>query len=174
MRIAWPIVLAFAAIKLVVHLYASGSYSWFRDELYFLACSRHLDWGYVDHPPLIAVVAWIGDHLGDSLRVFRLPVTVAGALRVLLTGVLTARMGGGRVAQALACSTVLCSSMYLGMDSILTMNTFEHIFWMRDLGNIQVLEMNNGKLPLCSSSVSQCLCGDSPANGDCTCRTEGK
>jgi 4-amino-4-deoxy-L-arabinose transferase-like glycosyltransferase len=141
-RVAWPIVLAFTAIKLAVHLYASDSYSWFRDELYFLACSRHLDWGYVDHPPLIAIVAWIGDHLGDSLRAFRLPVTIAGAVRVLLTGVLTARMGGGRVAQALACAAVLCSSMYLGMDSILTMNTFEHIFWLVCI--LAVVEIVNG------------------------------
>ena len=32
-------------------------YGYFRDELYFMACGEHLDWGYVDHPPMVAVVA---------------------------------------------------------------------------------------------------------------------
>ena len=25
---------------------------YFRDEFYYLACSRRLAWGFVDHPPL--------------------------------------------------------------------------------------------------------------------------
>jgi hypothetical protein len=35
-------------------LYAGQNYGYFRDELYYLACALHLDWGYVDQPPLIA------------------------------------------------------------------------------------------------------------------------
>lgn len=141
-RVAWPIVLTFATIKLAVHLYASDSYGWFRDELYYLACSRHLDWGYVDHPPLVALVARLGDLLGDSLRAFRLPVTIAGALRIVLTGIIAARLGGGRAAQALACAAVLFAPMYLGMDSILTMNPFEHLFWLACI--LVVIEIANG------------------------------
>ena len=34
-----------------------GRYGWDRDELYFLTASRHLDFGYVDFPPLVAVLA---------------------------------------------------------------------------------------------------------------------
>ena len=48
-----------ALCKLLIHLYAGRNYGFFRDELYYLACSRHLDWGYVDQPPLIALMAWI-------------------------------------------------------------------------------------------------------------------
>jgi hypothetical protein len=49
-------VLCISACKLLVHLYAGRHYGYFVDELYYLACSRHLDWGYVDQPPLIAVI----------------------------------------------------------------------------------------------------------------------
>jgi hypothetical protein len=37
-----------------IHLLANalGGYGYFRDELYYLACSRHLAAGYVDQPPL--------------------------------------------------------------------------------------------------------------------------
>ncbi len=45
---ATTIVLLIAACKLVVHLYAGHRYGYLGDELYFLACSRHLAWGYVD------------------------------------------------------------------------------------------------------------------------------
>jgi 4-amino-4-deoxy-L-arabinose transferase-like glycosyltransferase len=121
-RIAWRVILALSAIKLALHLYASGSYGYFRDELYFIACGRHLAWGYVDHPPLIALCARIGEMLGPSLRGFRLLSTIAGAAQVLLTGILTARMGGNRIAQALACTAVLLAPIYLGIDSILSMN----------------------------------------------------
>src|SRR5471030_1122298 len=48
-----------AAAKLALHLYAGRHYGYFVDELYYLACARHLDWGYVDQPPLIAAIAGI-------------------------------------------------------------------------------------------------------------------
>ena len=49
---ATTIVLVIAACKLVVHWYAGHRYGYFVDELYFLACSRHLARGYVDQPQL--------------------------------------------------------------------------------------------------------------------------
>ena len=94
-KLAWRVILTIAAIKFFLHLYASGSYHYFRDELYFIACGRHLAWGFVDHPPLVALYARFGELLGPSLRAFRLLATIAGTLRIILTGVLTARMGGG-------------------------------------------------------------------------------
>src|SRR5687768_1413454 len=141
-KVAWSIVLSIAAIKFAFALYASGFYHYFRDELYFIACGRHLDWGYVDHPPLVGVYAWIGEHLGGSLRGFRFLATLSGTLRILLTGVITARLGGGRAAQALACTAVLLAPIYLGIDSILSMNTFEHLFWLACL--LIVIEIANG------------------------------
>ena len=35
----------FALAKLVIHLLTSGGYGYFRDELYYIACGEHLDWG---------------------------------------------------------------------------------------------------------------------------------
>src|ERR1017187_5169270 len=56
-----------AAIKLLLHLYAGRHYGYFGDELYYLACAQHLAWGYVDQPPLIALVAkLVRLTLGDS------------------------------------------------------------------------------------------------------------
>jgi hypothetical protein len=58
----------------------SGRYGYFVDEQYYLACSHHLDWGYVDQAPLITVVTWLERvTLGDSLPALRfLPALAAG------------------------------------------------------------------------------------------------
>lgn len=141
-KAAWSVVLAITAIKFALALYASGFYHYFRDELYFIACGRHLDWGYVDHPPLVALYARFGELFGGSLRGFRLPATIAGTLRVILTGVIAARLGGNRVAQALACTAVLLAPIYLGIDSILSMNAIEHVIWLACM--LIVIEIANG------------------------------
>ena len=47
--------LALVAVKLAIHLPLLARYGYFRDELYFLDCGRHLAWGYVDLAPLICL-----------------------------------------------------------------------------------------------------------------------
>jgi hypothetical protein len=55
-------------------------YGYFRDALYYLACSEHLDWGYVDQPPLIVLMAWISRHaIGTSLPALIVWPALAGA-----------------------------------------------------------------------------------------------
>ena len=96
------IVLLLALVKLLLHLWANRGYGYFRDELYFLACGEHLDWGYVDQAPMVAGVAWLSRALfGDSLSPIRFFPAVAGALKVLLAGLMARELGGGRFAAGL-------------------------------------------------------------------------
>lgn len=124
------VVALLAAAKLLVHLVSAGRYGYFRDELYFLDCGRHLDWGYVDCAPLIALYAKVALLLGGSLPVLRSIAAVAGAARVVLTMLLARELGGGRFAQALAGLCALAAPIYLAVDSLFTMNGFEALFWM--------------------------------------------
>ena len=129
-RTAGAIVLAIAAAKFLIHLYAGRHYGYFVDELYYLACSRHLAWGYVDQPPLIALVAWlVRAVLGQSLAAIRLLPALAGVAEVLLTVLIARELGGKRFAQALAALSVLVAPAILGVDALLTMNAFEPLFW---------------------------------------------
>src|SRR5438128_12533244 len=92
---ASAIVLYIAALKLIFHLLTANRYGIFRDELYYLACGEHLDWGYVDQPPLIALVAWMARHLfGDWLVGLRFFPVLAGADTVWLSGKLASDVGG--------------------------------------------------------------------------------
>ena len=101
------------------------------DELYYIACSKHLAWGYVDQPPLIAVITWVERMtLGETLPALRFLPAVAAGLRVVLTGLLARELGARRFGMALACVCVMVAPIYLGLDSILTMNGFESSFWL--------------------------------------------
>ena len=128
---AAALIAAVGAVKLLVHLYAGSHYGYFVDELYYLACSRHLDWGYVDQPPLIALLTWVGRHLfGQSLLAIRLLPMLAGTAEVVLTAILARALGGGRFAQALAAVSALAAPGILGLDNLLSMNAFEPLFWI--------------------------------------------
>ena len=125
------IVLSLATAKLLFHLLTAGRYGIFRDELYYLACSEHLAFGYVDQPPLIAVVAWLSRHLfGESLLGLRLLPAFAGAATVWLSGKLAREMGGRAFAQALAALAVIATPIFLLMHHWLTMNAFEPLIWL--------------------------------------------
>src|SRR5215510_12172547 len=92
-----------AAGKLALHVYAGRRYGYFVDELYYLACARHLAWGYVDQPPLIAAIVRITQAvLGDSMVALRFPAARAGAGTAVITGMIAHELGGTRFAQSLA------------------------------------------------------------------------
>jgi hypothetical protein len=124
---------ALAFITLCVYLVTNllGGYDYFRDEFYYIACTDHLAWGYVDHPPLSIFILWINRMLlGDSIFALRLLPAMAGAVLVYITGLLVREFGGGKVAQLPACLAVAFAPIYLIVNSFYSMNTFEPLFWM--------------------------------------------
>nr|MDQ6894948.1 glycosyltransferase family 39 protein [Acidobacteriota bacterium] len=124
------VLLLLVAAKLALHLATANRYGYFRDELYFLDLARHLDWGYVDTAPLIGVYAKVALLLGGSLPVLRGIAAVAGAAKVAVTIVLARELGGGRYAQLLAGLCALLAPIFLAVDTLMTMNGFEPLFWM--------------------------------------------
>ncbi|HWX55404.1 MAG TPA: glycosyltransferase family 39 protein [Verrucomicrobiae bacterium] len=125
------IVLYLAAAKLLLHLLTAARYGIFRDEMYYLACSQHLAWGYVDHPPLTVFIAWFARHVfGESALGLRLLPAIAGAALVWITGKLARDMGGGRFAQVLAALAILVVPVYLVGHHLLTDNAVEPLTWM--------------------------------------------
>ena len=130
-RLAVGIVVALCSAKLLLHLFTSvRHYGYFRDELYYLDMARHLDWGYVDAAPLIAVYGRIALWMGGSLAALRILPALAGTALIALTILIARELGGGWYAQLLAGVSVLLCPAVLSIDSLLTMNAFEPLFWM--------------------------------------------
>jgi hypothetical protein len=129
--LALGILFSLCAAKLLLHIFTSvRHYGYFRDELYYLDMARHLDWGYVDAAPLIAVYAKIALWMGGSLAALRILPAMAGTALIVITIFIARELGGGRYAQFLAGLCILLSPSVLSMDSLLTMNAFESLFWM--------------------------------------------
>lgn len=125
------VVLCFAAVACIAHFLWNGRYGYFRDELYYAACGQHLAWGYVDHAPLVAVVARLTRMLfGDSLQSLRFFPALSGGAKIVLTGWIVRELGGRVYAQILAATAMLVCPIYLTMDNFLSMNAFEPLFWM--------------------------------------------
>ena len=122
--------IAFGLATFVLHIARAGDYGYQRDELYFISCAQHLAWGYVDQPPLIALIAKIALWFGSSLYGIRLLPALAAAATVLVTGRLTRRLGGGLWAQILAMLGIGLAPFYLAVGSLLTMNAFEPLLWI--------------------------------------------
>jgi hypothetical protein len=96
-----------------------------------MTCARHLAFGYVDQPPLIALITKLAIVLfGDSLYGLRFLPAVAAAATVALTGRLTRRFGGGLWAQGIAMLGIALSPFSLAIGNLLTMNAFEPLLWI--------------------------------------------
>jgi 4-amino-4-deoxy-L-arabinose transferase-like glycosyltransferase len=128
---ATAVVLYIAAASFLAHMLTATRYGYFRDELYYLACARHLAFGYVDQPPMIALVTWLTVHtIGTSLYALHFLPALAGAAMVWLTAMIARELGGGRFAQGLAALSIALSGVYVINAHMLTMNVFEPLFWM--------------------------------------------
>ena len=125
--IAWILAVAVVLLQMLTN----GRYGYFRDELYFLACSDHLAWGYVDFAPLVALLTHASRFLlGDSLHAIRLLPALAQGVEVVVTGLIARELGGKRFAIFLSCLCVLFAPVILGNATRLSMNPFEPLFWM--------------------------------------------
>jgi hypothetical protein len=124
---------ALGLLSLAVHLIANagGGYGYFRDELYYIACSKHLAAGYVDQPPLSIFILAVSRRLiGDSVFAIRVVPAIASALSVVTLGLMVRRMGGGRGAIVLAGLCFLASPLLLGDHTYYSMNSLDVLFWL--------------------------------------------
>ena len=131
LSIELTLIVVFSTMALLVHLLTNGRYGYFRDELYYIACGRHLAFGYVDQPLLSILLLRLSELLlGSSLFAIRLLPALAGAATVTITGLIARELGGRAWAIALACAGSLCALFNLAVGNFFSMNAFEPLFWM--------------------------------------------
>ena len=91
-RFLRPTMIAFAVLALV-RLVVAGLTPMTQDEAYYLVWSSALDWGYYDHPPLIAWINWVTNLVPGSALDGRRGSMVAAARAVWFTAGLARRVG---------------------------------------------------------------------------------
>jgi hypothetical protein len=122
-----------AILNLLIYLITQAffSYGMFRDEYYYLACANRLDIGYVDHPPFsILILALWKSLFGDSMFVIRIVPAIVSSVIVFMIGMFTFRLGGSKAAVIISTVAFMLSPIFLGMNTIYSMNTFDFLFWI--------------------------------------------
>lgn len=112
----------------LLHIVTGWQYGYFRDELYFLSMSEHLDFGYVDVPPIVPLLMRLSRAvLGDSVFALHVLPAIAGALTVFLGGLIAKRLGGGSYAMTLTSVTLMSAPMFYAYSSLFTYNCFDQL-----------------------------------------------
>jgi 4-amino-4-deoxy-L-arabinose transferase-like glycosyltransferase len=142
------VLLGLALADFAGHMLVSSNYGYFRDELYYIEAGRHLAFGYVDFPPLIALVAKVLDVLaGDALWAIHIVPALATALIVLVTGLMARELGGGRFAQVLAAIASLAAVAFLAVGSLFSMDALDELWWvLASYVLILILKRDDGRL----------------------------
>jgi hypothetical protein len=123
--------IAFGTALFLFHFVVIQQYGFHGDELYFLVCGQRAAWGYVDHPPLVPMIARASTGLfGLNLFAFRMPLAVALGVGCALTGWLARRLGAGRFGEFLAALCFVAAPMMLRVGAFLNIPVFEVVFWL--------------------------------------------
>jgi len=126
------LILGIALAAFVFHLLvnALGGYGIFRDEYYYIACSKRLAAGYVDQPPL-AMFLLAASRLVFGVSQFGIRVlpSAAHALTIVLAGLICRKLGGRRTAVTLTCLAVSLAPILIGHAGIFQMNAFASALW---------------------------------------------
>jgi 4-amino-4-deoxy-L-arabinose transferase-like glycosyltransferase len=124
-----PVVWLVAVLVAALHLATAGRYDAHRNELYFLACGWHPDFGYVDQLPLVPLISAATQVFGVNIWLLRLPAGIAAVALVFLCAAFARLLGGGARAAFIAALAAGIAPGLVGLTSKLTTSTFEPIAW---------------------------------------------
>jgi len=118
-----------ALSKLLLLVIWGSNYGFFRDEFYYIECSKHPAFGYVDQPPLSILLLAVSRTLfGESILGIRLFSYLEGSTTVFLAGLIARELNGKRYAQILASLSALFCGVILGGSNYFSMNSFDILF----------------------------------------------
>jgi hypothetical protein len=123
------VLLSFIILSLVISLFPVH-YGYFRDELYNIALSKHLAWGYVDVPPLLPLFIAIGHFFfGESLFALHIIPAICAVAILIVTREIVKKFGGKLFAQILALVCVTLAPIFVSVNSMTTYDCLDHLFW---------------------------------------------
>jgi 4-amino-4-deoxy-L-arabinose transferase-like glycosyltransferase len=142
-----PLLLGLAA-KCALNLAFAGRYGWQRDELYYTVAGKHLQGGYVEFPPVTALLSALARVLfGWSLVGFRAFAIFAGAATVV-AALVARELGGGARAQVLAAVAVGFSPVLIATNGLFQPVSFDQFATVLVLWLALRLALGRGSWPL--------------------------
>lgn len=155
----WIIILA-AAVKFALHMIYAPGYGLFIDELYTIALSRHLAFGYVDLPPLVpALVALSRALLGESLLAMHIVPALAGSATLVFVCLIAKEFGGRTFAVALSALAFIVVPLWLMFDSIFCYDSIDQLVLAGFLYTlIRFLRSGNRKLWILLGLIAGIAC----------------
>ncbi len=127
-RLALRPVLIVLVLKCALNLAFAGRYGWQRDELYYAVSGKHLQGGYVEFPPVTALLSALARFLfGWSLVGFRAFAILAGAGTILVAALVARELGGGRRAQVIAAVAVGFSPLLVATNGLFQPVSFDQL-----------------------------------------------
>jgi hypothetical protein len=125
-----PIILSLSLVKLIIQWFGNRNYGFHRDELLHLSVSKHMDWGFMEFPPLIGAIGKISYWLFDySLVGMRLFPTIAGVAILIICCLIAIELGGKSRAVLLAGVTVLAFLPFYRNHTLFQPVAFDQLFW---------------------------------------------
>lgn len=125
-----PILFVLSAIKLLIQWFGNRNYGFHRDELLHLSVSEHLDWGFMEFPPLIAIFGklsyWFFDYSLVGVRLFP---TLAGVAILVLCCSMAKELGGKFRSVLLAGICILAFLPFYRNHTLFQPVAFDQLFW---------------------------------------------
>ena len=129
--VAWRLLLFLSLTNLCIHLCLSGRYGYDPDDFYMMALGNRLEWGNVSFGSFTPFVCRLSMILfGNSLFAIRFFPAVAGALTVLLAGMLARELGAGRWGQGVASLSVFICPAILAVTDFCAYYAYEPLSWL--------------------------------------------
>src|SRR5262249_35254874 len=142
-------VLVVVALKCVLTFAVAGRYGWHRDELYYAVAGLHLQGGYVEFPPVTALLAALARVLfGWSLVGLRAFTLLAAAGTVLVGGLVAPQLGPARGPQPLPAGVIAFCPGMLATNWLFQPVAFDQLATMVVLWLAVRLARGRGSWPL--------------------------
>ena len=157
--VAWVILIG-AAVKFLIHMFTGATYGYMSDELYTIALSKHLAFGYVDVPPLAPLLMAASRLIfGESLLAIHIFPALAGAGTLVFACLIAREFGGKAFAVGLTALAFLAVPVYLSFDSVFTYDCFDQLLLAAFLfALVQFLHSGNRRLWILLGALAGVAC----------------
>src|SRR5512133_271282 len=113
----------------LLHMFTNNQYGFHQDELVVLDNASHLDWGFIEYPPLTPFLARIELTLfGLSLVSARTFAALAFSIVLVLTGLMARELGGNRRTQVMAAVAASIAPFALLEGSLIQYVTIDYLW----------------------------------------------